>query len=231
MYRKITHQLFAFCTLFLAFSFSQLSAQSFSISPSASLTAQLGANDYAALQIDLKNETGAVLSLDWELVSNNLNPAWSVTLCDYQACYAEIINSRTMDPVPPAASGLLRLSINAMGYSGQGDCSFDVWVSGDISSKQTLTFSFDVLTGVDDIASPASFDLFPNPVSQEIHLTLPEGPAGTLHILDATGRHIKTETVRMGTQSTNISTLPAGMYFARIERNGAVSTKQFVKIN
>lgn len=72
-----------------------------------------------------------------------------------------------------------------------------------------------------------NFDMYPNPVENDLHISGDFDNTATGTIYDHTGRKIKSFT--MSQSKVSVEDLTSGMYIITIENNGTVATQQFVK--
>lgn len=74
------------------------------------------------------------------------------------------------------------------------------------------------------------FKLFPNPVSNELHLTLSSGTLNSYVIKDIQGRKVTGNTLNTNDAIIDTSTLNDGIYLITIQtQNGKSSTRKFVR--
>ena len=71
------------------------------------------------------------------------------------------------------------------------------------------------------------FSFFPNPAHDKLTVTLPSTENLEITLTNAVGQTIRKET---GTNETDVSGLPAGLYFLRVEQNGKAGIRK-VMIN
>ncbi len=94
------------------------------------------------------------------------------------------------------------------------DADDDIWVS----TSTGLTEISNVSIGMDENLASSGFGLFPNPVASNITVTMENG-ASTRHMLevfDAQQRLVLTKGLTADRTDLDVSTLDAGIYFARI---------------
>jgi|GEM_PF-1278063 hypothetical protein len=90
-----------------------------------------------------------------------------------------------------------------------------------------------VVTGIDQLISASDVDVYPNPVKDELSITLHANIDGTATITNVLGQNVYTTklTGNSGsTQKINTSGLTQGVYFLKIESNGQVLTKKVLKM-
>ena len=80
-------------------------------------------------------------------------------------------------------------------------------------------------TGITEIES-ADIKIYPNPVKDELRIESGELIIEKMEIFDITGKAI----VNLKSANViNVSALPSGVYFVKIETNNSIVTKKFVK--
>lgn len=74
------------------------------------------------------------------------------------------------------------------------------------------------------------FAIYPNPTSDNINVQLPSGVSkATLNLFDLSGRLIKSKELTLNSELLNVSSLSKGIYVLKIESNGKIGAKQFIK--
>lgn len=111
------------------------------------------------------------------------------------------------------------------------------WRCEDTASNWSvpITYAFDVLVGVDDIAGLESVLIYPNPVKSQlsIHLKTNTFVQLDVEILNQNGQTLNTFqnglTSENGHLSIDVSNLAAGVYFVKLTDNENLVTHRFVK--
>jgi hypothetical protein len=103
----------------------------------------------------------------------------------------------------------------------------------------TDTASFDVIvtlcSDVNNISASSDFEVYPNPVSDNLYVKFDSktlGTAATFTITDVTGRMVSETTSTVGGElivPIDVSTLSSGMYFIKIVSENTTQTSKFVK--
>lgn len=99
--------------------------------------------------------------------------------------------------------------------------------SGD-KTVTTSTSDFSVL----GIAKEKQLDfaLYPNPSSNNINIQLPTGVSkAEVNLFDISGRLVKSATVTSSSQLVDVKDLSSGVYVLKIQSEGKVGAKQFIK--
>lgn len=131
---------------------------------------------------------------------------------------------------PPEGTGDVTFYSCGNGVNGNNQ------TSGDGAAKTTLTVSESGTVSAVDVANlDPEVKLFPNPVSEELFLDLPEGLAGStvISIYTLTGKEIRRnamQTFANDRVSMDVSDLSEGLYLIRIETAEFSLSKQFVKL-
>lgn len=96
------------------------------------------------------------------------------------------------------------------------------------------TFAFDVrnTTGISENNFSANLLLYPNPVSDELHIGFidSENEKATLTLTDVLGREIYQRQINTNVPNTlSLKTIPQGVYFLKVETTGEKVTKKIIK--
>lgn len=223
-----------FATLALALSCTMVFAQSFTVSPSNTITQTVYEGVAANLQIDLNNTSGSDIVFEWETVSNTFDTAWTNPLCDYQACFPGIPASGTMTAVPDGQYGFIKITVIARENLGPGQVVFNVWPSGNTSAMETLTFNVDAVVGIEETDFDNAVQLYPNPATDRLFIRNTEATheAGLLQIIDFSGALVMEKAVTgSDVQSLDISNLPQGVYVARFQLGENSTSRRILKAN
>jgi hypothetical protein len=87
----------------------------------------------------------------------------------------------------------------------------------------------DLITAVNE-ARKSSFSFYPNPVADQVSITLKSNePKSLLRVLDSGGSAVLVQRIVSG-QSIDLSNLAAGSYFLELRTGGAAETQKFVKL-
>ena len=115
------------------------------------------------------------------------------------------------------------IEVNNTTYSAVNWTNVDAQVS--FSTNCTNTCS---TVGIDELSS-SSINIFPNPTSGQINISLEEAKTGVLSIRNYLGQLVMKQEFK-NTQEFNISLdVPSGIYFLQLEIDGELITKKVVK--
>ncbi len=206
------------------------SAQSFTLTPGNVINETILSNGFIEPHVDATNNLGTNLVLDYELVSNTLNAAWSVLVCDNVNCYANAVPDGTMDPIATGVTELIfKITLNPMDTPGAGSISYAVWDQNDMNSIDTVTFNFTVEQAV-SIAEEqlaAQVKLFPQPSEDVLNIALPESfGRGDVQVFDLNGSIVARQDVSGTSAAIDVAELASGMYILRLSNDKAVINKR-----
>lgn len=75
-----------------------------------------------------------------------------------------------------------------------------------------------------------SFNMFPNPASDEVNIQLPTGTEkAKVSVFDYVGRLVSTQTVTPNNSKVNVSSLSSGMYLIRVSTDDKIGAQRFIK--
>jgi len=92
----------------------------------------------------------------------------------------------------------------------------------DISISRTSS------TGIDDVELNNQISIYPNPVKDELRIMNYELRIMNVEILDITGKIIYNSSFIFN-NFINVSSLPQGNYFLKIQTDKGIITKKFIK--
>lgn len=95
------------------------------------------------------------------------------------------------------------------------------------SFSQFAVFDKNTFVSVGYINNTAQLNIYPNPASDVLNITTNgKAQAG---IYNLSGQLMQSNSINSGTQSINISSLPAGIYTVRLQNGDATATQNFIK--
>ncbi len=127
-----------------------------------------------------------------------------------------------LDSFPAADGGFIlggdSLS-TASGEKTEDSHGYDYWI---VKLEGTL--------GFDDFDLASELSISPNPVSDELRLSLENGRIEEVSIFSLQGSHIKTViNINVATKGVNVSELAAGVYLIKVISEGKTITRKFIK--
>jgi hypothetical protein len=100
------------------------------------------------------------------------------------------------------------------------------WGWGKINAYAAVKLAL-VTVGTEEIEQEMHWSVYPNPVLKDLRFTLVDELPAKVQIVDQMGR-VLTRPVQNA--SVNVSDLPAGTYWVRVEYNGRIQQQQFIKL-
>ncbi len=170
-------------------------------------------------------------TLFWvEYLDATIPSSWTIGLCTNVQCYS--VSSTT---------GLKEFFYTGKGNttdikctqsfgtaSGKGYARFIVYRDGMKSLADTIFFNGNAAaTGLKNAATPTEVSIYPNPVKNDLILTLSEVNLTSLTILNIIGKEVMKLDAMSG-KSFDVSSLPNGIYFLNIKKGEISFNKKFV---
>ena len=123
---------------------------------------------------------------------------------------------------PATDQGIIKFYAATVAANGNGG--FD---SGDLVAT---TSTADVVALGLSKEQQLDFAMYPNPSADFLNIQLPTGTSNAdVKLFDVTGRLMKSANVSSATNRINVRDLSTGMYVLKIETDGKIGSKQFVK--
>jgi hypothetical protein len=96
------------------------------------------------------------------------------------------------------------------------------------TSTPMVRMNFDPSASINEVANAFGLNVYPNPASDVINVTLNKEVSATITVLDVTGKVVKTSTINGTTTSINTTGLSNGVYYVNITDGTSVSTEKVV---
>jgi hypothetical protein len=94
----------------------------------------------------------------------------------------------------------------------------------------TITQSVSTCTGIEEATNNNLVSIYPNPANDFIAVAVAETIEGaTIHIINALGEIVVTETVVSTSTTLNTENLTNGIYFVKVESKNSSAIKKFIK--
>ena len=176
--------------------------------------------------IDIKPDgTEYYMKIDYNILPGKLR----VSLSDIRNCYGEpVIEISNLD-----ISNLLNLSGGEWIYAGFTAATGSSYQNHDILSWEFCPRPTDSQqTGISDTEFNENPELaiYPNPAGDLLYLNTESGQCKMVSIYNLTGQLIRTYQLSLGHPRIDISELPEGMWFAKIETDeGCITYRKFIK--
>lgn len=195
------------------------------------VTESIPANGFIEPSVEATNLLSGNLDMEYELVSNTMDAAWSILVCDNVNCYANVVNSGSMDPIAGGATELIfKITLDPQGTAGNGAVAYRVWDrSNPSATNDTITFNFEVtpFVSVSEEQLAENVKVFPQPADDLVYVSLPEnfGKASAI-VYNLNGAAVATQEISIAANEIDVTTLSPGMYILQISNGKAVVNKR-----
>ncbi len=211
-----------------------LSAQSFTITPSATVTETLDPRNSLDVYINFTNDTQGQQALMWKGTTSTMTAGWIVTICDNESCFG-VPHTATeeMAPVAPGADAFLKGTFTPDNIAGASEIAFLVWDAND--SANTATEVTMIVNGnatsVTTTLLKDKYSVSPSPASEVLHLRATTGSLdkGEVKLYDLKGQVVMQQRIaKIQSEDLNVSDLAPGIYMMRYETKAGMMTKKVV---
>jgi hypothetical protein len=96
------------------------------------------------------------------------------------------------------------------------------------TSTPMVRMNFDPSASINEVENAFGLNVYPNPASDVINVTLNKEVTATINVVDVTGKVVKTSTINGTTTSINTAGLSSGVYYVNITDGTSVSTEKVV---
>jgi hypothetical protein len=96
------------------------------------------------------------------------------------------------------------------------------------TSTPMVRMNFDPSASINEVENAFGLNVYPNPASDVINVTLNKEVTATVNVVDVTGKVVKTSTINGTTTSINTAGLSSGVYYVNITDGTSVSTEKVV---
>ncbi|MDR2971673.1 MAG: leucine-rich repeat protein [Bacteroidales bacterium] len=152
------------------------------------------------------------------------------TIGDYAFAYCSALTSITnLNPVPVEISFFVFNGVN------QSECTLEVpMTSISVYQNAEVWKEFNIVgieVGIDEWKiENGELEIYPNPTGGELKIATSEYPISDIRIYDVVGKLVVQSKIVQSEIEINISHLPTGIYFVRIQTENGVVTRKVVKM-
>lgn len=209
-----------------------LSAQApYSLIPGNSISATTDANGFTEPKIEALNNTSDNIYLEYEVLSNTLDTAWSILFCYRGGCFPRVTQSAAMDSIRGGAQAMIfKLTLDPQGVAGTGTLVLRLWERSNPSVADTITMDVEITPNVsvaEELA--AQIKVFPQPVQDFLYVDMPASLGKVeLDIVDLSGVLVYRDNVNATDAKLDVSSLAQGMYILRIKNDKMILNKRIL---
>lgn len=211
-----------------------LSAQTFTITPSSTVTESLDPRHSLDVYIHFTNTTQSTQSLRWKGTDATISNGWIVTICDNGSCFS-VPHSPTENMVGVVAgdSSFLKGTFTPDNNPGSANIAFWVWDANDSAATATEVRMI-VNATTTAITSSELNDLYsvsPSPASDILHLRANTGSLdkGEMKLYDLKGQVVLQKSISATSVTDfDVRNLAPGIYMMRYSTKAGVMTKKVV---
>ncbi len=228
MKSKILKYLPAFVVLILFY--QNTNAQSFTITPNDTLTAEATPDQLTIFDIYMDNTQSDTIMLSWERVSLDIPAEWDYSLCDLGTCYPGVPDGATMYPVPPGSQGFLGYNVIPSLVSGTTTLVMNVWETSNPDDIETIVWIINSDLGTDiTTASENAISIYPTIAHDVINIAWSLQQEMWFSIYDISGRIIAQQSLTDKFNSVDVSAISEGIYFTSItDRTSILKTQKII---
>lgn len=215
----------------LSFSVLSVSAQStFQWDTNDTIEVNLNANTYDQYPMYQSVTGNDTVTLQIEIIYNDLPQAWDGMVCVYGLCMGTIPavgTQATMDPIYGSNQGMIRLTVNPFNGTETAKLQVKVWDVEHPNDADTATFLLNTTLNTPDLLA-SQITVAPNPV-QDVLTIDSEIDLSQAQIIDASGRVIRTHDIIGPSAALYVTDLTRGVYIIRLKGDLGITEKRFVK--
>ena len=217
----------------ILFTSSIINAQvSYSVSPANTVNVIAPFSQETVSDVYQSNIGNSKIVLKWERVLVNVPVGWTVSICDFGACYGSIPSMSTMDSIPVGGQGLLGLNVDPGTIVGSGVVKVYLYQDGYYTNGDTITWNITSSpVGIDEISLANGILVYPNPATNYLNINFKNTgfETSSAYVVDALGRRVINIVLAEQNNSLDISKLNAGAYSLIIENGSKQLYKRIIK--
>lgn len=204
-------------------------SQNHSLNPTR-LDAHGNPGDLMLSTLVVNNTGSSAVTLHMKRIIKNLPPNWTSCFC-YPFCIAPFIDTLSFTISPFSCDSIKPNYGTDSLVPGIGYITIILYEDGFPNNIDTVAFSGSTLPlGVSSEISESSFSLFPNPCRDHFTVKNPGRENGKVSVYNVAGELQWMHTVNFAVNELDVSALPAGLYFIRIEFDSEkIITRKFLK--
>jgi hypothetical protein len=179
-------------------------------------------------ETDIRFYTGMykITDYEWEKqLNDSINLSWDLQACMNGDCKIGLPMSGSFitDFGINDTTGFMRFHVNSYGISGSTRIRY--LVRNKINFNDNAVLEFNIVytnrTGLNEVASQAYLNVFPNPASTSLQLSLPQNEWSNLKVVNSTGQLMPVDINENGL--LNILNYPNGLYFVSTQTHKRAS--------
>lgn len=184
-------------------------------------------------KIIVENNSNVAKDVKIDRISQTLASGHENYYC-WNQCFPPSVSQSGALPIPANGNinNLFSVHTAHNGSPGISTATYRIYDAADSTDYVDVSFVFEVLTvsAIDEFEGEASLDVFPNPASQQLNISLElssQKGINTASLIDQTGRVVRTTELDNMTQM-DVSNLSPGLYQLRVFNTplGLIETKK-----
>lgn len=221
--------------LFCALSISNYAQSTFETSPSANFneSTPISGNitDQLVSQVYFKNISSNNIKLKWKVLQRSIPAGWEYSMCDYATCRADFLDSTefTMYPAEPQFSAYLWFHVlpHSLGMAVLKVYVYDVNFP---NNGETVTWTVNSTTGINELNTSLRFSIFPNPASEYLNI---QGDNidlkdAKIYFYNTLGEEVMHTICNANSFKIYLNSLHEGIYFVRINTKEGYTTRKII---
>jgi hypothetical protein len=209
-------------------------AQSFELDPSEDIYKEHLTQEYSGDMINVKNISGATMTINYEALSNTFLDEWGCTFCAGDGCFNNIPDTETLGQVEPGEASFMSISMYFGDYVGEGTVILKVFDANNPATADTISVTYKVTeesTGTNDLVNEFNFSVNPNPTMGDLNIINDQIEEYQVSVYSITGQLILNEKVSGKSWTGDISNQNSGIYILTVtDENGLVFRRKISKI-
>lgn len=187
--------------------------------------------DQTVSQVDFKNITGDSIRLKWKVLERNIPSGWDYSMCDYATCRDMFLDSAEYTMYPIESSFNAYLWFHILPHS-VGSAVLKVYVY-DIkypSNGETIIWTVNSITGINELNTSLRFSMFPNPASEYLNI---QGDninlkGASISLYNTLGKEVMHSICSANSFKLDLTSFNEGIYFVRVNTQEGYATRKII---
>jgi hypothetical protein len=183
--------------------------------------------EYITSEIQFQNNTGADLTLEWNLLEKITPAGWDYSYCDYIHCWDATYDHATMNPVPAGNNAYIKVNVSTTTATA-AYFKFAVFNASNPLEADTVEFFFNGVLNSPEIVK-AEPTLYPNPVAFGDNWQIKDLPANSvIEVYNSLGQKIIRRNQPTEGNLVFDEKLARGAYIIKIKADGVNETRKLI---